>query len=81
MHDRLNARLMKQKPTGNGRRQSYSHIPMPRMTNTYMLPGKYEHDELIKSTKKEYMQLSSVVVKLILHLENLFLALQKHLKS
>ena len=52
MHDRLNARLMKQKPTGNGRRQSYSHIPMPRMTNTYMLPGKYEHDELIKSTKK-----------------------------
>ena len=52
MHDRLNARLMKQLPTGNGRRQSYSHIPMPRMTNTYMLPGKYEHDELIKSTKK-----------------------------
>ena len=52
MHDRLNARLMRQKPTGNGRRQSYSHIPMPRMTNTYMLPGKYEHDELIKSTKK-----------------------------
>ena len=52
MHDRLNARLMKQSPTGNGRRQSYSHIPMPRMTNTYMLPGKYEHDELIKSTKK-----------------------------
>ena len=52
MHDRLNARLMRQSPTGNGRRQSYSHIPMPRMTNTYMLPGKYEHDELIKSTKK-----------------------------
>ena len=52
MHDRLNARLMKQSPTGNGRRQSYSHIPMPRMTNTYMLPGKYEHEELIKSTKK-----------------------------
>mgnify|MGYP001296289277 CR=1 FL=1 len=52
MQDRLNAKLMKQKPTGNGRRQSYSHIPMPRMTNTYMLSGKYEHDELIKSTKK-----------------------------
>ncbi len=52
MHDRLNARLMKQNPTGNGRRQSYSHIPMPRMTNTYMLPGKYEHSELIESTKK-----------------------------
>ena len=52
MHDRLNARLMKQNPTGNGRRQSYSHILMPRMTNTYMLPGKYDHEELIKSTKK-----------------------------
>ena len=44
--------LMKKKSTGNGRRQSYSHIPMPRMTNTYMLSGKYEHEELIKSTKK-----------------------------
>ena len=52
MHDRLNARLMSQNSTGNGRRQSYSHLPMPRMTNTYMLNGKYEHDELIKSTKK-----------------------------
>ena len=52
MHDRLNAGLMNQSPTGNGRRQSYSHLPMPRMTNTYMLNGKYEHDELIKSTKK-----------------------------
>ena len=52
MHDRLNARLMNEKSTGNGRRQSYSHLPMPRMTNTYMLNGKYEHDELIKSTKK-----------------------------
>jgi len=52
MHDRLNAGLMNQNPTGNGRRQSYSHLPMPRMTNTYMLNGKYEHDELIKSTKK-----------------------------
>ena len=39
MQDRLNARLMNQKPTGNGRRQSYSHLPMPRMTNTYMLNG------------------------------------------
>jgi len=52
MQDRLNARLMNQNPTGNGRRQSYAHIPMPRMTNTYMLKGKYEHEELIKSTKK-----------------------------
>ena len=52
MQDRLNARLMNQNPSGNGRRQSYAHIPMPRMTNTYMLKGKYEHEELIKSTKK-----------------------------
>ena len=52
MHDRLNARLMHEKSTGNGRRQSYSHLPMRRMTNTYMLNGKYEHDELIKSTTK-----------------------------
>ncbi|MFL2679282.1 MAG: metalloprotease TldD [Alphaproteobacteria bacterium] len=52
MYDRLNAKLMNQPTTGNGRRQSYSHIPMPRMTNTYMLSGKYEHEELISSTKK-----------------------------
>mgnify|MGYP001161464176 FL=1 len=52
MHDRLNAKLMNKTSTGNGRRQSYSHIPMPRMTNTYMLSGNHEHEELIKSTKK-----------------------------
>ena len=52
MQDRLNARLMKNKPTGNGRRESYSSIPMPRMTNTYMLNGKYHPQELISSTKK-----------------------------
>src|SRR5690606_9539153 len=39
MQDRQNARLMNMKPTGNGRRQSYAHVPMPRMTNTYMLAG------------------------------------------
>ena len=39
MQDRQNARLMGMKPTGNGRRQSYAHVPMPRMTNTYMLAG------------------------------------------
>ena len=39
MQDRQNARLMGMEPTGNGRRQSYAHIPMPRMTNTYMLAG------------------------------------------
>ena len=51
MQDRLNARLMNQSPTGNGRRESFSSIPMPRMTNTYMINGKYHPDELIKSTK------------------------------
>jgi hypothetical protein len=40
MQDRQNARLMGVAPTGNGRRESYAHIPMPRMTNTYMLGGK-----------------------------------------
>ena len=40
MQDKLNARLMGVKPTGNGRRESYAHLPMPRMTNTYMLAGQ-----------------------------------------
>lgn len=51
LQDRLNARLMKTQSTGNGRRQSYAHIPMPRMTNTFMLPGKHTHDEIIASVK------------------------------
>src|SRR3546814_7052220 len=45
MQDRMNARLMGMRPTGNGRRQSYAHIPMPRMTNTYMLGGDREPEE------------------------------------
>ena len=52
MQDRQNARLMGVKPTGNGRRQSYAHIPMPRMTNTIMLDGKHEADEILSSVKK-----------------------------
>lgn len=52
MQDNLNARLMKTKSTGNGRRESYAHAPMPRMTNTYMLPGKYSSEEIIASVKK-----------------------------
>ncbi len=52
MHDRMNARLMGMKATGNGRRESFAHAPMPRMTNTYMLPGKHGRDEIIKSVKK-----------------------------
>lgn len=52
MQDKLNARLMGVKPTGNGRRESYAHLPMPRMTNTYMLPGASEPEEIIRSVKK-----------------------------
>lgn len=52
MQDKLNARLMGVKPTGNGRRESYAHLPMPRMTNTYMLAGQYEPEEIIASIKK-----------------------------
>ncbi|MCP4289446.1 MAG: metalloprotease TldD [Gammaproteobacteria bacterium] len=52
MHDRLNARLMGTESTGNGRRESYAHLPMPRMTNTYMLPGKDDPGEVIASVDK-----------------------------
>ena len=52
MQDKLNAKLMGVKPTGNGRRESYAHLPMPRMTNTYMLGGKHEPEEIISSVKK-----------------------------
>ena len=51
MQDRQNARLMGMSPTGNGRRQSYAHEPMPRMTNTYMLAGNHEPGEIIASLK------------------------------
>jgi len=51
MQDSLNARLMKVPATGNGRRESYAHIPMPRMTNTYMLNGDKSRDEIIASVK------------------------------
>ena len=52
MQDRLNARLMNTKSTGNGRRESYKHVVMPRMRNTIMLNGNYSQDEMIKSVKK-----------------------------
>jgi TldD protein len=52
MQDKLNARLMGVEPTGNGRRESFAHIPMPRMTNTYMLAGKHDPDEIIASVDK-----------------------------
>jgi len=52
IQDALNARLMKVKPTGNGRRESYAHVPMPRMTNTYMLAGDQTKDEIVASVKR-----------------------------
>ena len=52
MQDKLNARLMGVAPTGNGRRESYAHLPMPRMTNTYMLPGEHSPEEIIASVKQ-----------------------------
>lgn len=52
MQDRMNARLMGVAPTGNGRRESYSHLPMPRMTNTYLAAGNHEREEMIKSVKR-----------------------------
>jgi TldD protein len=52
IQDAMNARLMKVKPTGNGRRESYAHVPMPRMTNTYMLGGDKSKDEIVASIKR-----------------------------
>jgi TldD protein len=51
MQDKMNARLMGMQPTGNGRRQSFAHMPLPRMTNTYMLPGAHDPEEIIASVK------------------------------
>jgi len=51
MQDRLNARLMGMAPTGNGRRESFAHAPMPRMTNTYMHSGDRDPEEILKSVK------------------------------
>jgi TldD protein len=52
MQDRMNARLMGVEPTGNGRRESYAHVPMPRMTNTYMKDGTDDPAELLSRVKK-----------------------------
>ncbi|MBV9786261.1 MAG: metalloprotease TldD [Acidisphaera sp.] len=52
MQDRLNARLMGMRATGNGRRQSYAHAPMPRMTNTIMLAGEHTQEEMIRSVSR-----------------------------
>jgi TldD protein len=52
LYDKLNARLMGKKSTGNGRRESYAELPMPRMTNTYLMPGEHEPDDIMASVKK-----------------------------
>src|SRR5262249_10574003 len=52
LQDRINARLMKMEPTGNGRRESFAHSPMPRMTNTFMLPGESTPEEIMRSVKQ-----------------------------
>ena len=52
IQDAMNARLMGVSPTGNGRRESYAHVPMPRMTNTYMLAGKKSPEEIVASIKR-----------------------------
>lgn len=52
LHDRLSSRLLQATPTGNGRRESYQHIPLPRMTNTFMLAGESDPEEILKSVKK-----------------------------
>ena len=52
MQDKMNARLMGVAATGNGRRESFAHVPMPRMTNTYMLAGPHDPDEIIRSVDK-----------------------------
>ena len=52
LHDRLNAGLMGMEPTGNGRRESYAHMPLPRMTNTFMLAGEDDPEEILKSVDR-----------------------------
>jgi TldD protein len=52
LQDKMNARLMGVEPTGNGRRESFAHVVMPRMTNTYMLAGPHDPEEILRSVKK-----------------------------
>ncbi len=52
MQDKLNARLMGMQPTGNCRRESYAHAPMPRMTNTYMRAGQHHPEDIIRSVER-----------------------------
>ena len=72
LQDRLNASLMGMPLTGNGRRESYAHIPMPRMTNTFMLAGQSEPEDILRSVKKGFTRFHSGVVRSISPTENLF---------
>ena len=63
LQDKLNAKLMGVASTGNGRRESFAHLPMPRMTNTFMMPGPHFPQEIIASVKKDCMPLILAVVR------------------
>lgn len=65
MQDKLNARLMGAAPTGNGRRESYAHLPMPRMTNTYMLAGSQRRRKLSNPLSTASMRLTLAAVRWI----------------
>jgi len=52
INDRISAKIMHAEPTGNGRRESYKHLPMPRMTNTYMKAGDHDPEEILRSVKR-----------------------------
>ena len=73
MHDRISADYYKLNPTGNGRRESYAHYPLPRMTTTYLANGDTDPEDIIRSVKKEFTVLHSVAVKLTFPTGILFL--------
>src|SRR5581483_11543071 len=52
LQDKLSSTLLRTRPSGNGRRENYQHIPMPRMTNTFMLPGESDPEEIIRSAPR-----------------------------
>ena len=77
LHDKLNAELMQTESTGNGRRESFAYPPMPRMTNTYMLPGKHAPEDIIASVEKGIMPRISVVGRSISLQVSLFFQLAR----
>ena len=79
MQDKLNARLMGMTPTGNGRRESYAHLPMPRMTNTYMLPGNRPRRKLLNPLSTVSMHRTLVAVRWISPPANSFSPPQKRI--